>query len=107
MAIHHLSITLAGVRRAPGRCSSRWFRSSRPGSGRPAHLPVMNTHDLGLEPLMGVEELAEYLGVPVQTIYDWRVAGTAPRAFKFGKRLKFAVSDVQSWLRAHQEASHE
>jgi excisionase family DNA binding protein len=55
---------------------------------------------------MGVEELAEYLGVPVQTIYDWRVAGTAPRAFKFGKRLKFAVSDVQSWLRAHQEASH-
>jgi excisionase family DNA binding protein len=49
---------------------------------------------------MGVEELAEYLGVPVQTVYDWRVAGTAPRAFKFGKRLKFAVSDVQSWLAA-------
>jgi excisionase family DNA binding protein len=67
----------------------------------------MNTHDLGLEPLMGVEELAEYLGVPVETIYDWRVAGTAPRAFKFGKRLKFAMPDVQSWLRAHQEASHE
>lgn len=41
----------------------------------------MNTQELGLEPLMGVEELAEYLGVPVQTIYDWRVAGTAPRAF--------------------------
>jgi len=56
---------------------------------------------------MGVDELAEYLGVPVQTIYDWRVAGTAPRAFKFGKRLKFAVSDVQSWLRAHQEAGDE
>ncbi len=64
----------------------------------------MNTHDLGLEPLMGVEELAEYLGVPVQKIYDWRLAGTAPRAFKFGKRLKFAVSDVQSWLAAHREA---
>jgi excisionase family DNA binding protein len=67
----------------------------------------MNTQQLGLEPLMGVKELAEYLGVPVQTIYDWRVAGTAPRAFKFGKRLKFAVSDVQSWLRAHQEAADE
>lgn len=29
----------------------------------------------GLEPLLGVPELAEYLGVPVQTIYDWRVNG--------------------------------
>ena len=67
----------------------------------------MNTQEMGLEPLMSVEELAEYLGVPVQTIYDWRVAGTAPRAFKFGKRLKFAVSDVQSWLRAHHEAGDE
>ena len=56
---------------------------------------------------MGVAELAEYLGVPVQTIYDWRVAGTAPRAFKFGKRLKFAASDVQSWLRAHREGGDE
>jgi hypothetical protein len=42
----------------------------------------MNTHDLGLEPLMGVEALAEYLGVPVQTIYDWRVAGTAPASLQ-------------------------
>ncbi len=67
----------------------------------------MNTHDLSLEPLMSVEDLAEYLGVPVQTIYDWRVAGTAPRAFKFGKRLKFAVADVRDWLAAHQEADHE
>lgn len=67
----------------------------------------MNTQELGLEPLMGVEELAEYLGVPVQTIYDWRVAGTAPRAFKFGKRLKFAVADVRTWLAEHQEAADE
>ncbi|MGH9249049.1 MAG: helix-turn-helix transcriptional regulator [Acidimicrobiales bacterium] len=63
----------------------------------------MSTQQLGLEPLIGVEELAEYLGVPVQTIYDWRVAGTAPRAYKFGKRLKFAVSDVRDWLADHQE----
>jgi len=45
----------------------------------------MNTTELGLEPLIGVEELAEYLGVPVQTIYDWRLSGKAPRAFKLGK----------------------
>lgn len=82
MAIHHLSITLPGASRSLPVSSS--------------HLLCMKTDDLGLEPLIGVEELAEYLGVPIQTIYDWRLSGTAPRAFKFGKRLKFAVADVQT-----------
>lgn len=58
----------------------------------------MSTTKLGLEPLIGVEELAEYLGVPVQTIHDWRLSGRAPRAFKLGKHLRFAVSDVR-WVR--------
>ena len=71
---------------------------------RPAHLGVMDMNELGLEPLIGVEELAAYLGVPIQTIYDWRCAGTAPRAFKFGKRLKFAVADVAEWIEQHHEA---
>lgn len=63
----------------------------------------MDINELGLEPLIGVEELAAYLGVPIQTIYDWRCAGTAPRAFKFGKRLKFAFTDVAEWIEQHHE----
>ncbi|MGH3736606.1 MAG: helix-turn-helix domain-containing protein [Micromonosporaceae bacterium] len=31
--------------------------------------------DSGLEPLLTIQELAEYLDVPVATIYDWRVDG--------------------------------
>ena len=27
----------------------------------------------GLEPLMSIEELSEYLHVPVRTLYDWRL----------------------------------
>lgn len=101
MAIHHLSITLPPPERGSARCLSARSASLPVGA---RHLTGMNTQDVGLEPLMGVEELAEYLGVPVQTIYDWRLSGTAPRAFKFGKRLKFAVGDVQSWMAAHREA---
>lgn len=71
---------------------------------RPTHLGVMDMNELDLEPLIGAEELAAYLGVPIQTIYDWRCAGTAPRAFKFGKRLKFAVTDVAEWIEQHHEA---
>src|SRR5690606_4753660 len=34
-------------------------------------------------------------GVPVSTVYDWRTRGLGPRAYRFGKHLKFAVSDVR------------
>lgn len=68
----------------------------------------MNTERLGLEPLIGVEELADYLGVPVQRVYDWRLSGRAPRAYKFGKHLRFAVSDVRAWLEErHEGGGHE
>lgn len=59
----------------------------------------------GLEPLMNIEELADYLGVPVATIYDWRVAGKGPCAIRIGRSLKFAVTDVRDWLGHHRETS--
>ena len=43
----------------------------------------MNQHQSsphGLEPLLNIDELADYLGVPVSTIYDWRTNGKGPRA---------------------------
>ncbi|GAA2125116.1 helix-turn-helix domain-containing protein [Nocardioides bigeumensis] len=67
----------------------------------------MSTAKLGLEPLIGVEELAEYLGVPVQTIYDWRLSGRAPRAYKLGKHLRFSLSDVEEWLERQHEAGSD
>lgn len=57
----------------------------------------------GLEPLLDVAELAGYLGVPVSTVYDWRTRGLGPRAYRFGKHLKFAVSDVRVWIERQRE----
>jgi len=57
----------------------------------------------GLEPLLYVGELAAYLGVPVSTVYDWRTRGLGPRAFRFGKHLKFAVSDVRIWIEQQRD----
>jgi excisionase family DNA binding protein len=59
----------------------------------------------GLEPLMDVAELASYLGLPVSTVYDWRVHGKGPAAFRFGKHLKFAVCDVRAWMAEQREPS--
>lgn len=52
----------------------------------------------GLKPLIDVGELATYLGIPVSTIYDWRTRGLGPPAYRLGKHLKFAVSDVRDWI---------
>lgn len=72
---------------------------------RPAHLLVMdtNTNLSGLEPLLTIEALAEYLDVPVTTIRDWRTDGKGPCAIRVGGRVRFAVSDVLDWLAEQRE----
>ncbi len=67
------------------------------------HRTVEN--DWGLEPLLDVSELAAYLGVPVSTVYDWRTRGVGPRGYRFGKHLKFSVSDVRLWIEQQRDAS--
>ena len=57
----------------------------------------------GLEKLFSINELAEYLRVPVSTIYEWRAKGRAPRAHHYGKHLTFAASDVKAWVDAQKE----
>ena len=57
----------------------------------------------GLEPLIDIGELADYLGIPVSTIYDWRTRGLGPPAYRFGKHLKFAVGDVRVWVERQRE----
>jgi excisionase family DNA binding protein len=42
--------------------------------------------------------LAAELGMPVRTIYAWRVAGKGPRGHKIGKHVRFRRSDVERWL---------
>lgn len=57
----------------------------------------------GLESLLNINELADYLGVPVSTVYDWRTNGKGPRAYRFGKRIMFGVSDVRAWMDTMRE----
>ena len=56
---------------------------------------------------MDVHELAAYLGIPISTVYDWRVHGKGPTAYRFGKHLKFAISDVQAWIAQQREPTSE
>lgn len=57
----------------------------------------------GLEPLLSIQDLSDYLGVPVATIYDWWVAGKGPRAVRVGRHVKFAAGDVRDWVSQQRE----
>jgi excisionase family DNA binding protein len=60
--------------------------------------------DVGLEPLLSTQDLAEYLGIPVATLQDWRVDHKGPRAIIVGRRVKYAVSDVRAWIAQQRES---
>lgn len=71
-----------------------------------AHLvsmKIMQPTLSGLEPLMSIEELSEYLHVPVRTLYDWRLAGRGPCAIHIGRQLRYFVSDVHEWHASQRE----
>jgi excisionase family DNA binding protein len=48
--------------------------------------------------LWGTKELAEYLGIPVQTIYQWRTKGYGPPGIRVGKHVRYRPEDVDKWL---------
>jgi excisionase family DNA binding protein len=51
-----------------------------------------------LDRLLSVQDLADYLGVPVATIYTWRHRGHGPPGFRVGRHLRFRTSDVTKWI---------
>jgi excisionase family DNA binding protein len=59
----------------------------------------------GIPVLLTTRQLAARLGVPASTIHFWRTKGTAPRAFKLGKELRFREDDVVEWLEAKRAAA--
>ena len=55
---------------------------------------------------MSIQELADFLDVPVKTIYAWRYHGHGPHGFRVGRHVRFRWCDVEAWL-ADQMATDE
>ena len=49
-------------------------------------------------PLWGTEEVAEYLVVPVKTLYKWRLERYGPPCLRVGKHLRYVPDDVLAWV---------
>ncbi|MER7436160.1 helix-turn-helix domain-containing protein [Pseudonocardia alni] len=48
--------------------------------------------------LWSVQDVADYLGVPVATLYDWRCKGYGPKAKKVGRYLRYESDAVRRWF---------
>ena len=49
--------------------------------------------------LWTVQDLSEYLRIPVQTIYQWRTRGYGPPGHRMGKHVRFFPDEVREWAR--------
>ncbi|MER5203796.1 helix-turn-helix domain-containing protein [Streptomyces sp. NPDC002825] len=50
-------------------------------------------------------DVAELLGVPIETIYQWRRKRIGPRGFRVGRHVRFDPTDVQTWVQAQMEGA--
>lgn len=48
--------------------------------------------------LWTVQELSDFLRIPVDTIRGWRSKNYGPPARKIGKHLRYDPADVHRWL---------
>lgn len=48
--------------------------------------------------LLTIREVADYLGVSVQTIYNWRYRGEGPPGLKVMGQVRYRPEDLEGWL---------
>ncbi|MFZ5848845.1 MAG: helix-turn-helix transcriptional regulator [Actinomycetota bacterium] len=54
-----------------------------------------------MERLLSADEVAEFLGIPVATLYQWRHKGCGPDAYRVGRHLRYDPATVRAWLEEH------
>lgn len=57
------------------------------------------------EPLWGVADVANYLVVPVATLYRWRHLGYGPPGRRVGRYVRYDPDDVRHWFRRQRDGA--
>ena len=58
----------------------------------------------GTAPTMTLSELAAFLSVSNQALYDLRSKGRGPRGFRVGRELRFRTAEIEAWIAAMESA---
>lgn len=63
-------------------------------------MPLAHTPE---DRLLTAQEVADFLGVPVATLYSWRHKHEGPRGFRVGRHVRYRAADVEAWLEAQRD----
>jgi excisionase family DNA binding protein len=58
-----------------------------------------------VEPLWTPDDVAQYLGIPVQTLYQWRRKRTGPPGRRVGRHLRYESAAVRAWFAGLDDAA--
>jgi len=56
-----------------------------------------------MERLLSPAEIAEWLGVPLPSIYRWRYERRGPVGIKCGRHVRYDPAEVRRWLAEHRD----
>jgi excisionase family DNA binding protein len=56
------------------------------------------------DPLLTIEQVSDWLGVPKGTLYQWRSRNQGPRAIKVGGGLRYRRNEVDAYLDRHTDS---
>ena len=60
-------------------------------------------HDAAPPALLDTEQCAEYLGLAVRTLQNWRVLGTSDLPFlRVGRSVKYDRREIEAWLNSRR-----
>ena len=91
-----------------GRGPKQGSRSSLDGSESSQVLAASSESqsvgsDPPFDPLLTIDQVAQWLGKPKGTLYQWRCRKMGPRGIKVGNDVRYRRSEVEAFLDAHTE----
>jgi len=71
---------------------------------KPIGIPQATSTATLCDPLLTIDEVSDWLGVPKGTLYQWRSRNQGPRGIKVGGGLRYRRSEVDAYLDRHTDS---
>lgn len=63
----------------------------------------LSSNSPGYDPLLSVDQVSDWLGIPKGTLYQWRSRCQGPRAIKIGNGIRYRRSEIETYLDLHTD----
>lgn len=87
------------------RITAERARTARDGQPwEPRAISQVESATAPYDPLLTIEQVSDWLGVPKGTLYQWRSRHQGPRAIKVGGGLRYRRNEVDAYLDRHTDS---